>query len=180
MKPFMTYQKSLAACAAEIIIGVLLLIDPVGFTNIICTLIGIGMALYGLVSVIGYFRDPAEEAIRGNKLSIGILLTVLGVFLAVNNSWLAGLFPALTLLYGLVMIVLSIVKLQWAVDHFRVHVGRWFIPALDAALTMILGIIAAVNPFGMTLALWTFIGVSLIVCAVGDLVSMIMVRKFIS
>ncbi len=46
----------------EIIIGILLLINPVGFTTGIIVTLGVLMAILGIESIVGYFRATPEEA----------------------------------------------------------------------------------------------------------------------
>lgn len=47
---------------AEILVGILLLFNPVGFTSWIIMALGIILILAGLISTVEYFRTPAPEA----------------------------------------------------------------------------------------------------------------------
>ena len=47
---------NLLTCIFEILIGVLLLIDPVGFTSGIIIIFGIVLVVVGLMNLFGYFR----------------------------------------------------------------------------------------------------------------------------
>lgn len=51
-------------CLFEALIGVLLVVDPIGFTSGIIIAFGIGLLFAGLICVIGYFRsNPIEAAL---------------------------------------------------------------------------------------------------------------------
>ena len=59
----------------EIVIGILLLINPVGFTSGIIITLGVVLTIMGLGQVVQYFRTDAEEAAEGGKLTKGIFLS---------------------------------------------------------------------------------------------------------
>lgn len=56
---------NLLTCIFEILIGVLLLIDPVGFTSGIIIIFGIVLVVVGLMNLFGYF----ERSGQGNPAS---------------------------------------------------------------------------------------------------------------
>ena len=90
MKKVNSGNSSLLMSFVEILIGILLLINPVGFTSGIIVALGIVLAIMGLGQIISYFRTDAEEAASGGKLTKGILFAVLGLFCAFHLF--AGLF----------------------------------------------------------------------------------------
>ena len=51
--------------------------------------------------------------------------------------------------------------------------SRWLLAAISAALSIICGVVIITNPFSATAVLWLFIGISLIVEAVFDMVGSI-------
>lgn len=164
-------------CIAELIIGVLLLIEPEKFTSGIIVLLGIVMAMLGLTYVVSYFRQEAVYASQENELSKGILLVVVGAFCILKNQWFIATFPILTVLYGVVALVTGISKVQWAVDMLRLKQKYWYVAGISALATLIFAVVILLNPFKAMAGTWIFIGVSLIVEAVGDVLSMIFEKK---
>ena len=79
--------------------------------------------------------------------------------------------------YGLVILVVGLVKLQWSVDALRIGSLYWFIPGIGGLTSVIFAVVIIFNPFTTTAVLWIFAGVSLIVEAVIDAVSTIMSNK---
>ena len=75
----------------EIIIGILLLINPVGFTSGIIITAGIVMTVLGILQLIGYFRTKPEDAAQNKGLAKGILLILFGLFCAYPSS--TGAYP---------------------------------------------------------------------------------------
>lgn len=161
----------------ELIIGVLLLINPVGFTSGIITVFGIILMICGLVNVVKYFRSEPEEAAVKQLLAKGLAELLAGAFCAFHSYWFIATFPILTLIYGVVILFTGLAKIQWTVDMLRLKRKRWFLAMISAAVSVICGIVIITSPFSTTAALWMFTGIGLIVEAVFDIVAAIWGNK---
>ena len=73
-------------------------------------------------------------------------------------------------MYGVVILVTGITKLQWTVDIIRMKRSKWLWMAISAAISILCGITVITNPFSTIAVLWKFIGISLIVNAVFDMI----------
>lgn len=177
MKRVNSGNSSLLMSLIEIVIGILLLINPVGFTSGIIITLGIVLTVMGIGQIIGYFRSEPEEAASGGKLTKGILFIVFGLFCAFKSGWFIATFPVITILYGALILVAGVSKLQEAVDMVRVKQNYWFVALISALLTLLFAVLIIFNPFASTAILWTFIGVTLIVEAVMDIVTFIFAKK---
>ena len=80
MSQFKRSTGNLLMCIAELLIGILLLIDPIGFTSGIIVVLGVLLTLLGIKSLVGYFRQDAEEASENSGLAKGLLFALLGLF----------------------------------------------------------------------------------------------------
>ena len=165
--------STMAMSLVEILIGILLLVDPVGFTSGILVAFGIVLILMGIGTAVKYFRTEPEEAAVRQSLAKGILLLLAGAFCACNPHWFIATFPVLTLVYGVVILITGITKLQWTVDMIRMKRSKWFWAAISAAISILCGITIITSPFSTTAVLWMFIGISLIVEAVLDMIGSI-------
>lgn len=163
-------------CLFEAFIGILLLVNPVEFTSAIIIAFGIAMAAAGLICIIGYFRTSAEEAALSGMLVKGLAMMIAGIFCMSQPKLLIAAFPLVTILYGIVILFAGLCKVQWTVDALRLKIGRWFLPALSALVSVVCSCVILSNPFVSTLALWMFVGISLIVEAVLDVVVLIFSR----
>ena len=168
---------NLLTCIFEILVGILLLIDPVGFTSGIIVAFGIVLAVIGAISLFRYFREDAETASQESGLAKGIIFVIFGLFCAFKSEWFIVTFPLLTVLYGILTLVSGVSKAQWAVDMLRAKQKYWFVEVISAVLTIICAILILTNPFTSTAFLWTFIGVSMIVEAVVDVIAFFLGRK---
>lgn len=150
----------------ELIVGIVLLINPISFTTGIICAFGIALVVVGVISIIKYFKSRPEEAAIGQNLFKGIIAAAAGVFCVLKTEWLMTVFPLLTVMYGVTILLAGISKIQWAVDMLRLKRSKWFLPALSALISIICAVIILNNPFTSTTVLWTFTAVSLIVEAI--------------
>ena len=158
----------------ELAIGVILLINPIGFTSGVIVAVGAALVVVGIISIVKYFRADPDIALADHGLARGLIELAAGAFCVINSHWFIATFPLLTILYGIVTLVTGITKLQWTVDMIRLKMNRWFIMGIAALLTVTCALIMLFNPFGSTAVLWTFIAITLIVEAVIDVVAAFM------
>ena len=163
--------SGIAMSLAELLIGILLLVNPVGFSAAVIIIFGVVLMLLGLGSTIRYFRTDPEEAAASQLLAKGLAVFLAGSLCAFQTHWFLEVFPALTVLYGVVILLTGLTKLQWTVDIIRMKRSGWIWAAVGAFVTVLCGGVILANPFQTVVALWVFIGVSLIVEAVIDIVS---------
>ena len=165
--------SSMATSLVELIIGILLLINPIGFTSGIIIAFGIVLMIMGISKTIQYFRTEPEEAAVSQILVKGLLMLLAGAFCAFNSHWFIATFPVLTLVYGVVILITGITKVQWTIDIIRMKRSKWFWVAISAAISIVCGVVIITSPFSTTAVLWMFIGISLIVEAVFDMIGSI-------
>ena len=177
MEKTLKRNSNLVMCIAELVIGILLLINPVGFTRGIIIALGIPLALQGIGSIVSYFRQKPQAASEDNMLAKGLLMACCGLFCMFRSSWFIAAFPVLTMFYGVMTLVSAFGKLQWTADMLRLKQKYWFVALISAALSLVLAVLIITNPFSSTAALWVFIGVSMIVEAVVDVVTLFFERK---
>jgi len=161
-------------CALEILVGVLLLIDPMGFTGSIIVGAGAVMALCGIVSALRYFTVKPEAGAAGQLLFRGLLLMMAGLVCVTQVQWILTAFPLLTVVYAGWMLILAAMKVQQMADMLRTKSGRWYLPAIAAALAAVLAAIILINPFGAAAAVWTFVAISLIAEAIVEMIGAIL------
>ncbi len=173
MVKFKTNVNSILISILEIAVGVLLMINPLGFTSGIIIILGSVLVVIGLICIINYFRSCPDEAALGQNLFKGILSMTAGVFCVVKSDWLIAIFPLITMIYGLAVLLEGIFKIQWAANMIRLKKARWLLPVIGAVLSIICAVIILSNPFGSTIVLWNFIAITLIVEGVFNFVILI-------
>lgn len=151
--------------------------SPVNFTSTIIIAFGIIILVAGIVSIVNYFRTPVVEAVISKDLARGLVEILVGIFFISNVGWIMATFPILAIIYGVVTLILGIHKVQLTVDMIRLKVRKWGFMAVSAILTIICAVIIIFNPFSTTAVLWIFVGVSLIVEAIVDIIATLFAPK---
>ena len=158
----------------EILVGILLLIDPAGFTSGIIIAAGAVLMALGLYNIILYFRTEPAEAAAGRGLTLGLISLAAGLFCILRFSWFSETFALLTTVYGAAVIALGLGKVQKMTDILRLKGKRWYLAAAGAAVTLICGVLVVLNPFATADFLWRFTGISLLAEALLDVVCLFM------
>lgn len=165
--------SGIIVCMFEILAGILLIINPVAFTTGIITAAGMIMLIIGLISIVTYFKSDIMEAATGRYLMKGIVALLAGAFCIFNSHWFIVTFPVLTIIYGVVVLIAGIGKIQITVDMIRLKNRKWFLGLVSALISIMCAIVILNNPFASVAALWMFTGIVLIAEAVMDVVTII-------
>lgn len=177
MKSLKEHINGIVLCLFELIVGILLLINPISFTTWIIMIAGIFLIILGFIEVVKYFRTSTEEASLGQALAKGLLFLLAGGFCVLKTEWFIVTFPVLTIIYGIIILVTGIVKIQLMADMLRQKNKKWFWAAINAIISIICSIVILKSPFTSTMFLWMFTGASLIVEGILDIVTLIMWKK---
>ncbi|MFR3256547.1 MAG: DUF308 domain-containing protein [Lachnospiraceae bacterium] len=81
MKFLKQNSVNLLISLCELIIGILLLIDPTGFSNGIIIAFGAACLAFGVVQIVFYWKKPLAEAISRFYLMKGLISISVGLFL---------------------------------------------------------------------------------------------------
>lgn len=162
---------ALVLAVFEILVGVLLIIDPLRFTSGIIITAGIVLLIIGVFQIIRYVRMTAEEAAVSQTLARGLGFLLAGIFCTANSAWFVTSFPILTMLYGIAILLTGLGKIQTTVDLLRAKSPKWFLAGISAAVALICATLVLWNPFGEGKGIWIFAGILLIAEAVFDIVT---------
>lgn len=161
----------------ELAVGILLLVSPVKFTGTIIIFSGVVLLVSGITELVRYFKTEPLQAALSQYLTRGSIEILLGVFCVFKSRAIIGAFTLITIFYGLVILLIGIVKLQRTVDMLRLKSNRWSLAAISCALMIICAVIILLNPFESTAVLWIFTAIALIVEAVIDIIVFVVVQK---
>ena len=172
--------SAVVAGLVELLIGILLFVDPEGFTSGILTAVGAVLLLCGVVCLIRYFRTEPVRAALEQNFSKGLIMILLGVILALQTQQVMALFPLLAQLYGIAILIVGVVKLQQGVDLLRLKARYWFLAGINALLAIVFGAVILGNPFASAVVLWRVSAISLIAEAVLDIAVLFLNRGSIT
>ena len=157
-----------------IVVGILLLANPVTFGMVIVKIAGILLALLGLVDIVRYLRTKPEEAAKGHRFYSGAVSITAGCFCFFATEWFIQVFPVLAVLYGLLQVMLGFRKLQDTMDALRLKESDWYFQAISSAVFLLCGFVTVLNPGMTAVSIWVFTGVAMIVEGALGVMSLVM------
>ena len=157
-----------------VIIGIVLLVNPTGFTASAIKLAGILFFALGVFDMIKYFQADPKEGMTGSGFFAGLTLIAAGCFCFFKTNWFLNAFPALAVIYGIFQILIGFRKVQRVVDALRVKMSGWPLLAISAAITLLFGFWITLNPGMVWIGIWTFTGIAMIIEGVFDLLVLFM------
>ena len=160
---------SLMLAIGELLLGLLLLINPVGLTSWVIVTLGGLLILLGALHLFQYIRLPREKAAETWKLATGAGLLAIGLSSIANQHWMVQLLDTLTTLYGSIALAAAFMKLQIAVDALRSSRPCWYLMAISFLVTAILATLLFINLFAES-AVWIVTGIVLLLLTVLDAV----------
>ena len=178
MKPIRGTTVGIILCIAELITGILLLLNPMKFTSTVIVGVGIVLTLLGAIEVVKYFRTNAVDASFGQMLAKGLVSILTGIFCIFQWEWFLAAFPVLTIVYGIAILLIGIGKIQFTVDMLRLKSSGWIWSAVNAVLSIIFAVVILRSLFASTAVLWTFTGAVLVGVGIFDLVVLILFKSW--
>ena len=142
MKTILQEQRRSSVIVALItmVLGAVLVVWPDRSVRLMCTLLGAALLICGLVYILGWL-------VRSSDSVIALVQYV----------------------FGAVVIFHGVLDVQSSVSLMRQGAARWWLDLALSALTLALGTLILINPFGTFAALVTLIGLVLIYDGLSDL-----------
>ena len=159
---FRRYLRDIITALFLIVVGILLLINPVAFAMGLVKLAGVFLVVLGALRIVRYFRTDPETAARGQDFFIGLIAILGGLFCIFFTGWFLTAFTTLAVIYGLLQLLLGFSKVQRTVDFLRMELSLWYLPACSALIYLVFGFIIVLNPEMTLINVWVFTGVTMI------------------
>ena len=150
-----------------LVLGAALLIWPEASVRWIGMLLGIGMIVFGIIKLVGYFSRDLFRLAFQYDLAFGVLLIALGVITLVQPN---GTMSFLCVVYGIPVLADGLFKVQIALDSRRFGIRRWWLIMLTAAVTVLLGVLLVLRPAEAARTLAWMMGLSLVVDSVLNII----------
>lgn len=141
------------------VLGVMLCFNPRFSALLFSRLLGIGMIVFGLIKLAGYFSRDLFRLAFQYDLASGILLIALGVIALTHADVTAGF---LGVLLGVCVTADGLFKVQISLDAKRFGIRDWWLILILAIVTGAFGVLLLVNPGDSAELLGVFFGLSLL------------------
>lgn len=158
----------LIAALAGIALGLIMIINPVGFRSAIYYVLGVFLVLFGAISLVQVFRAEANS-LRFGGLIPGVLSLAVGLAFIFRQEMVEGI---LWFFVGLIILVDAVYKLEHAFVMKAAGIGYWWVSLLDAILAMVLAVVVMISTPGE--AMIVLAGVILLVNGLFDLAEFIL------
>ena len=165
--------------AAELVFGILLLLDPERFAAVLLVAAAVIAAAVGVFKIIRYFRTPIRQAMAEHDFLDGTIYLLLALILVLCLRPEHSFVTVLSTLFCLIIAYLGLLKLQEGVNLLRRRVVFWYLTALAGLATIAAALIALVNPFGDMVPVWRFIAVALVILAAVDAVALLFTMVYL-
>ena len=157
-----------------LILGIILVLFPEGSGYAICYLIGGLTIIYGIFHLVLYQRTKSPFVTYRYDLVQGVIGLAIGIYVIIVPEILIETLPVVL---GVVVMIDSIVKIQNAWDLKRMGYDRWWLVMIGALVTLVFGLLMVFYPFTVYLSVIVFVGISLIVNGVSDLITIFILNK---
>lgn len=159
--------KSILISILLIALAVFLIMKPLEIVSTLIKVIGMCVLICGAFDFLNYFFKKEDDVLFNYGLFRGIMEITVGILFVFKYNLLITLFPSLL---GLMIVFINIFKLQTSLDFKEVENSNYLTGVIISSLSIILGIIILINPFG---AVETVVIISGVVLLVSELVNII-------
>ena len=165
-------QFSVAAVLA-LLLGLLLVLAPNRSIRLLCTVLGAALLVTGLIYLFTWLAKR-RDGFPAWFLIPGLILAALGLWLLTSPG---SVIVLIQFSVAAVLIFHGVIDLQGAVSLARLGIPNWWVDLVLAVLTVVLGGVVLLNPFGTMEAMTMLIGASLVYDGASDLYLIYRVSK---
>ena len=155
-------------------LGVLLIIESETTVISISYIVGSALVLFGCIGIIDYIRKVKTELKSELDLLYATVTIILGVLIILHPKAIASIIP---FVLGLIIIINSSTKLNYAFQLKSQDNKLWKSTLVVSLLTTLCGLLLMFNPFTGAILLTRIVGVIILVYALLDIVSSLIIRK---
>ncbi len=159
-------KSKIIAGIISLVLGAVLLFWPGLTMGLICQIVGAALAVTGVLTAAVFFTQPEDSPFRVWSLIAGILIAAAGAGIFMRPAFLIELIPVVV---GVIVLIDGTANLFETIGLMRQGYSRWWISLIFAVLTIILGIILIMRPFGVAQVITQAIGVIMMYNGISDI-----------
>ncbi len=128
----------------SIAIGVVLFMFPAMSLKVVCGIFGAVILLFGLLKIFLYIKNKEIGFVGQFGLIVGILFSVIGVFLLLSPNIIVSILP---IIIGIYIVIDSFQNFKQALDLYKAEYAKWWVMMVLAFVLAVLGVVIILNPF---------------------------------
>lgn len=158
---------SIVMSVIYILFGIFMALMPAESINVLCIVLGVLIALNGLIKLIEYFKNRTFSIL----LYIALIYLVLGIAVAILAPIIieSAIF---IILIGVFFIIKGIADIGYSLDYKRAGFKSWWIDLVFAGVLVVMGVLFLINPFKTNQVLLSFIGICIAVNGIFSLIDL--------
>ena len=149
-----------------IALGALFLFKPTMTAEVFCRICGVFMLFFGALKLYSYFSKDILQLAFQFDFAMGILSALLGIVMLSQTTKFLDL---IVVCMGLFMLVDALLRMQTAMDAWRIGVKRWRMILVFALLVALAGAMLFLRPYEGRTAIVMLMGINLIIDGVLNL-----------
>lgn len=162
------FISSVILCVA----GIVFMVFSGTMVNLIGWILGGVFCIIGAVKLIGYIRSQ----LLVSELIVSIICVVAGVLLFLHPGWVMSL---LSVIIGIYVLIEGILKIKISIDAKKQEAGSWWVLLAIAIVSIGIGILLVVNPFGISKAFMFMVGLALLLSGIQNIIHAIYTEKIL-
>ena len=168
MERFLRKMKANAVVSSLlcVVLGLVLVIWPGMSMQIVCSAIGVVLILTGIMKIIEYFAVKDGSLYEQTNLIMGIIFTVVGIWIAVKPDKVLAIIP---IIVGIIIALHGARNMQQAVTLCKDQYDKWWIALILGLLTVGFGVLLICKPFVALDTVVMLIGIFLIYDGVSNI-----------
>lgn len=152
----------LLAALGYIAVGAVMLFIPDQFLAVVCYVIGALLIAYGVIGMLMCWKN---RTIRMAKIFIGILTIAVGIFVIAQPKAFTAVLP---IIFGLILLLDGILNLRHGIGLKKFGDPGFLSVIIVGVITVVLGAIVLIHPYGTAKFTLRIIGVALIYSGISD------------
>ena len=167
------YWKWQDICAALVLAagGCIMVLRPALTLEVMAKAVGVLLMIVGLLFVLAFMLRRGRQII-GYDLILGIVIAALGIFVYVQTAFVVSILPSI---FGICITISGLLKLQRGFDLKRMGLNSWGYIIILSLISILLGTIIILNPFGAASWLMRLIGACFIYSGITDFITAVYV-----
>ena len=167
-------KLSIISSLVLIAFGVLLIVQSEATVLAISYIIGALLIAVGVIAGINYVKNIKEETRNELEIIYTLVCVILGIIVINNPEAIASIIP---LVIGVIIVINSATKLEYSIELKKAKNELWLSTLILSIIMLVCGIVLIFNPFKGAVILTRIVGIFILVYAILDLVSTVIIKN---
>lgn len=168
------FKTSIISSISLIILGLMLFFQAETTIISISYIIGAVLIALGVLSGIRFISGLNSNNLNELDIVYGVVCVVLGILIITNPTAIASAIP---IVVGVIIVLNSVIKLHYSLELKEAKNELWKPTMIMSTIMTVCGVILIFNPFAGAVFITKIIGFLIIVYAMLDIVSTIIIKK---